>query len=150
MMKILVAEQNKTVSDYLTNALKKSGHKVTVADHFLSAWRAFSKEDFGILLVNIVMPGVDGFTLAQKALQNNPDLQVIFLTGFSGVAMDAATVPFYATAPLTTRPFHLKDIAARVHYLMGSARPAAHTPAAAKSDNVFYADFSRKENAQQQ
>jgi len=124
MARILVAEHNRTTSAYLHAALKKAGNTVDVVDNCLDAWRVSSDDRYDILLVDVVMPGIDGFILAQKALQENPELQIIFVTGFAGVAMDTYATPAYAPAPITTRPFHLKDIVSRV-------RPISRNRAAA-------------------
>jgi two-component system cell cycle response regulator CpdR len=148
MARILIAEHNKTTLEYLTAALRKSGNSVEAVDNCLDAWRASSKEHFDILMVDVVMPGIDGFVLAQKALQDTPDLQVVFITGFAGMAMDTqATLP-YAPAPVTMRPFHLKEISSQVRYLMGLGNPPMQSSAAG-SGSVVYADFSTKTALQQ-
>lgn len=142
MARILIAEHNQTLSSYLVTLLKKSGNTVDVVDNYLDAWRMASKELYDVLMVDVVMPGIDGFVLAQKILQDNPGLQVIFITGFAGVAMDTMATPTYAPAPITMRPFHLKETASRVRYLMGlGGLPAdmAHT-----DGHVVYADFRAK------
>jgi DNA-binding response OmpR family regulator len=149
MARILIAEHNKATADYIHVALKKAGNSVECVDNCLDAWRLTSRADFDVLLVDIVMPGIDGFILAQKALQDNPDLQVIFITGFAGVAMDVYATPGYSPAPVTTRPFHLKEIAQRVRYLLGQGSLPARSTAAPDS-KVIYADFSQKSPAQQQ
>ena len=149
MARILIAEHNQATSNYLSAALRKAGNSVAFVDNCLDAWRASSKEDFDILLVDVVMPGIDGFVLAQKALQENPSLQVIFITGFAGVAMDMQATPAYAPAPVTTRPFHLKEIASRVRYLMGQGSLPL-TAAQPSEGNVVYADFSARQEMSQQ
>ncbi len=146
MARVLVAEHNQSTSSYLTSALKKAGNSVEIVDNCLDAWRVSSKEDFDILLVDVVMPGIDGFVLAQKALQDNPSLQIIFITGFAGVAMDTHATPAYAPAPVTTRPFHLKEIATRIRYMMGqgSLPVKGSYSDEAEDSNVIYADFEHK------
>ncbi len=151
MARILVAEHNRTTSAYLHAALKKAGNTVDVVDNCLDAWRVSSDDCYDILLVDVVMPGIDGFILAQKALQENPELQIIFVTGFAGVAMDTYATPAYAPAPITTRPFHLKDIVSRVRYLMGQGGLPSYQPQQSGSpDNVVYADFAHHNRAAQQ
>lgn len=119
MAKILIAEHNTTTANYLTRTLKKAGHTLQIADNSLDAWRASNREAFDVLMIDIVMPGIDSFVLAQKALQENPDLQIIFVTGFAAVAMDTYSTPAYAPAPITTSAFHLSqgDFNARIRYL---------------------------------
>jgi two-component system cell cycle response regulator CpdR len=143
MARILVAEHNQSTAAYLVNTLKKAGNSVEVVDNCLDAWRVSSRESFDVLLVNVVMPGIDGFVLAQKALQDNPGLQVIFITGFAGVAMDTHATPAYAPAPVTTRPFHLKEVVSRVRYLMGQGSLPFKQQAQAEG-NIIYADFAQK------
>lgn len=155
MAKVLIAEHNNTVASYLANSLRKAGNQIETVDNYLDAWRASAKESFDVLMVDVVMPGIDGFVLAQKALQDNPDMQVIFITGFAGVAMDTQATPVYAPAPITMRPFHLKETANRIRYLMGyGSLPAsefigtAHVHAAPEN-RVVYADFTTKNTTQQ-
>lgn len=150
MARILIAEHNSTTASYLYSALKKAGNSVETVDNCLDAWRVSSRDSFDVLLVNVVMPGIDGFVLAQKALQDNPGLQVIFITGFAGVAMDTHATPAYAPAPVTTRPFHLKEIASRVRYLMGQGSLPLKAPMQAADGNIIYADFAQKKQARHQ
>lgn len=149
MAKILIAEHNESTAEYLSGKLKKGGHTIDVVDNCLDAWRSFSKETFDVLLIDIVMPGVDGFVLAQKALQDNPALQIIFITGFAGVAMDTYSTPAYAPAPITTRPFHLREISSRIRFLMGQGGLPLQYTSSASGNTVVYADFSRKADSQQ-
>jgi len=152
MARILIAEHNEQTAAYLYNTLKKAGNSVEVVDNCLDAWRVSSKDFYDVLLVNVVMPGIDGFVLAQKALQENPGMQVIFLTGFAGVAMDTHATPAFAPAPVTSRPFHLRDIAGRIRYMMGQgALPAkAYADTRAEAGNIIYPDFAQKAARPQQ
>lgn len=149
MAKILIAEHNHTTASFLQNVLKRAGNAVILADNCLDAWRASSRESFDVLMVDVSMPGIDGFVLAQKALQDNPLLQVIFITGFAGVAMDTAATPVYAPAPVTMRPFHLKEIAGRVRFLLGIGG-LPQTSNTTHNDNIIYADFTNKSASQHQ
>lgn len=150
MARILIAEHNQTTAEFLGKSLKAQGHQITQVDNCLDTWRLSARETYDILLIDVVMPGIDGFVLAQKALQENPLLQVIFITGFAAVAMDTISTPSYAPAPITTRPFHLKEIGARVRHLMGQGYVPLTQQGAANGENtVVYADFARKPQASQ-
>ncbi len=146
MARILVAEHNKSTLTYLYSVLKAAGNSVDAVDNSLDAWRAANKACYDILIVDIVMPGMDGFVLAQKALQDNPGIQVIFITGFAAVAMDTYNTPAYAPQPMTSKPFHMKEIVGRVRYLMGEAELPVNMPTtqAAEENNVIYAEFGGK------
>jgi two-component system cell cycle response regulator CpdR len=144
MARILIAEHNETVASYLAASLRRAGNSVELVDNYLDAWRASAKDVFDVLMVDVVMPGIDGFVLAQKILQDNPGLQVIFITGFAGVAMDTMATPVYAPAPITMRPFHLRETASRVRYLMGLGSLPMDEHFTASEGRVVYADFSAK------
>lgn len=147
MARILIAEHNATVTRYLTAALKKAGHVVEAVDNSLDAWRAIARDHYDVMLVDVIMPGVDGFVLAQKVLQENPLTQVVFLTGFAAVAMDnyaASSYAPYARAPMTSRPFHIREINARLRALLGGAFGGDMPSAGDVSGTVIYADFQKK------
>ena len=144
MAKVLIVEHDDTIAAWLSTEMKKAGHKITHVADSLSAWRALGQNDFDVIAMDIMVPGIESFVLAQRALQENPATQVIFITGFMGVAMDTYGTPAYAPAPVTLPPFHLKHINSRVHYLMyGGAHEDLHAPRPANSA-VIHADFGAR------
>lgn len=156
MAKILVIEHNATVARFLAQSLRKGGHELTVADNCLEAWRLAAAGGFDVMMLDLVMPGIDGFVLAQNAVEAHPDMNVIFLTGFAGVTLDTYSWMLSGGAPRMSAPFHLREINARVGFLMGYGALPEHayetTPGARIIDalengettaNVVYADFRR-------
>jgi|AntRauTorcE11897_2_1112592.scaffolds.fasta_scaffold00743_9 two-component system cell cycle response regulator CpdR len=121
MSRILIAEYNTTVSSFLRKQLKTAYNTVEISETSENTWKAVNSTEYDVLMINIVMPGIDGFVLAQKALQANPGLQVIFITGFAAVAMDTYNTPHYAPRPMTSQPFHLREAAQRVRFYLGEA-----------------------------
>lgn len=151
MTKILIAEHNKEVSKFLKKQLKGAYNMVDLAETSYDAWKAIGTGEYDVLMIDIIMPGIDGFVLAQKALQLNPGMQVIFITGFAAVAMDTYNTPSYAPRPMTSRPFHLRDISARIKFYMGEAdlpfeNIYGQQQGQAASDNVVYAQFGEAQN----
>lgn len=151
MARILIAEDNEDTAKRLKAQLKRSGYAAETVSNSLDAWRATTHNEYDILMIDILLPGVDGFILAQKALQDNPALQVIFISGFSAVAMDTFNTPLHAPQPYTSAPFHLNEIVGRIRFLLGEAElPAAAAMLAQQGTandeaaNVIYADFSTR------
>lgn len=145
MARILIAEHNQTTMHYLQTTLKKAGHAVDAVDNCLDAWRAAAVTEYDVMMIDVVMPGIDTFALAQRALHENPSLQIIFITGFAGVAMDSFSEISYLPAPVTTRPFHLKDIVGRIRFLMGQGglpQNAQTQQRMSTESRVIYADFA--------
>lgn len=112
MIRILLAEDDQVMREYLTRALERSGYAVTPVDRGTAALPLIESERFDLLLTDIVMPEMDGIELAQKAAEIAPDLRVMFITGFAAVTLKAGkTMP---QARVLSKPFHLRDLVMEV------------------------------------
>ena len=67
MYRILLAEDDQIMREYLTRALERSGYAVTAVDRGTAAIPLLATETFDLLLTDIVMPEMDGIELAQRA-----------------------------------------------------------------------------------
>lgn len=115
MIRILLAEDDRVMREFLTRALERSGYAVTPVDRGTAAMPLLRTENFDLLLTDIVMPEMDGIELAQKAGELCPDLRVMFITGFAAVTLKAGkAVP---QARVLSKPFHLRDLVLEVDRL---------------------------------
>jgi len=115
MIRILLAEDDSVMREYLTRALERAGYAVTAVDRGTSALPLVETEKFDLLLTDIVMPEMDGIELAQKAAEIAPEMRVMFITGFAAVTLRAgAQVP---QAKVLSKPFHLRDLVLEVDRL---------------------------------
>src|SRR5690606_39819492 len=87
--KILLAEDDNDMRRFLVKALEKAGYKVASFDNGASAYDRLREEPFSLLLTDIVMPEMDGIELARRATELDPDLKVMFITGFAAVALNS-------------------------------------------------------------
>lgn len=122
MVNILLAEDDITLRQFLTAALEKAGHAVTPCSDGLSALDAAQSlepgaEAYDLLLTDIVMPGIDGIELSQRVSEIFADIRVVFITGFSGVALDA-THKEQAHTKLLSKPFHLNDLVQQIETVL--------------------------------
>lgn len=83
MAKILVAEDDKAVSAFVSRALRHRGHEVTAVPDGSAALGALAAESFELLLTDIVMPNLDGIALALKASKDHPAMRILLMTGFA-------------------------------------------------------------------
>lgn len=112
MTRILLAEDEQAMREYLARALERSGYDVVAVDGGTAAAPLLEQEHFDLLLTDIVMPEMDGIELARHCNRVSPGTEVIFITGFSGVALRAsASMP---SAKILSKPFHLKDLVLEV------------------------------------
>jgi len=122
MIRILLAEDDDVMREYLTRALTKSGYAVESVDRGTTALELIkSDQSFDLLLTDIVMPEMDGIELAQKAAIVAPMLRVMFITGFSAVSLKAGQA--MPNAKVLSKPFHLRDLVLEVDRMfeVGSA-----------------------------
>ncbi len=115
MIRILLAEDDRVMREYLTRALERSGYAVTAVDRGTAAMPLLQTESFDLLLTDIVMPEMDGIELAQKAGELCPDLRVMFITGFAAVTLKAGRA--MPQARVLSKPFHLRDLVLEVDRL---------------------------------
>jgi two-component system cell cycle response regulator CpdR len=115
MIRILLAEDDQVMREYLARALEKSGYAVTAVDRGTAALPLLETERFDLLLSDIVMPEMDGIELAQRAAEIAPDMRIMFITGFAAVTLKAGKqVP---QARVLSKPFHLRELVLEVDRL---------------------------------
>lgn len=118
-MRILLAEDDDDMRGFLTRALKTAGYDVVAFDNGQSAYERLREEPFTLLLTDIVMPEMDGIELARRATELDPDLKVMFITGFAAVALNPESeAP--KDASVLSKPFHLKDLVNEVERLLAA------------------------------
>lgn len=113
MIRILLADDDDVMREFLARALMRAGYAVDSVDRGTKALALIhAGEHFDLLLTDIVMPEMDGIELAQKATLRDPDLRVMFITGFSAVSLKAGQA--MPNAKVLSKPFHLKDLVLEV------------------------------------
>ncbi|GAB4142855.1 MAG: response regulator [Sphingomonadales bacterium] len=83
MAKILVAEDEPSVREFVARGLEVLGHQVTAVGDGGAAVERLAQDRFDLLLTDIVMPVMDGIALALKASADHPDLKILMMTGYA-------------------------------------------------------------------
>ncbi len=76
-------------------------------------------DDFDLLLADIVMPGVDGVELANRAAARSPAIKNMLITGFAAVAVEAKDA-LDPGIKLLSKPFHLRTLVDEVDKLLAA------------------------------
>ncbi|MFW6413099.1 MAG: cell cycle two-component system response regulator CpdR [Oceanicaulis sp.] len=122
MARILLAEDDDSMRDFLGKALERAGHEVVRVADGEDGLDTLGEQAgrFDLLLTDIVMPGVDGIELARRAAEVDPGLKIMFITGFAAVALNAGSgAP--KDAKVLSKPFHLRDLVDEVSRVMEAA-----------------------------
>lgn len=120
MKKILLAEDDLTMRQFLSKRLKSEGYEVAVFDNGADAYKCLQQEPFSLLLTDIVMPEMDGIELARRASEIDPDLKIMFITGFAAVSLNTHADSL-ADAKILSKPFHLNTLIAEVDKMLIAA-----------------------------
>ncbi|TLP48391.1 MULTISPECIES: cell cycle two-component system response regulator CpdR [Cohaesibacter] len=119
MSQILLAEDDNDMRRFLSRALQNAGYEVVSFDNGKSAYDRLREEPFTLLLTDIVMPEMDGIELARRATELDPDLKVMFITGFAAVALNPdSQAP--KDAKVLSKPFHLRDLVNEVGKMLAA------------------------------
>lgn len=119
MAKILLAEDDEDMRRFLVKALQKADHEVTSFNQGMSAYDELKKTRFDLLLTDIVMPEMDGIELARRAAELDPNLKIMFITGFAAVALNPDNAA-PKDAKILSKPFHLRELVVEVERMIAA------------------------------
>lgn len=119
MHRILLAEDDEDMRKFLVKALENAGYEVVSFGNGVEAYDRLKEEPFTLLLTDIVMPEMDGIELARRAADLDPDLKIMFITGFAAVALNPDNqAP--KDAKVLSKPFHLRDLVGEIERMLAA------------------------------
>ena len=115
MKKILVCEDEDVIRDFVVINLKRAGYDVTDVNCGEEALRVFESEhgNFDVALLDIMMPGIDGFTVCKKLREKSSTLGIIMLSAKTQ-KMDKVSGLMIGADDYMTKPFSPSELTARV------------------------------------
>jgi signal transduction histidine kinase len=119
---ILVAEDDQSVRRLTTNVLRQSGYTVLEAcnGHEALAVAHAHAGTLRLLVTDLVMPGVDGRTLATRLTADHPGLRVLYT---SGCAADSVPHPAQDGLPFLAKPFTTVELVRSVRQALNDTQP---------------------------
>ncbi len=115
MKKVLVAEDEESIREFIVINLTRSGYDVMQAENGAAALDIFQKEggDFDVAILDIMMPEMDGLTVCKELRQRSSDLGIIMLSARTQ-EMDKVTGLLVGADDYVTKPFSPSELMARV------------------------------------
>jgi len=116
--KILLVEDDINFGAVMKDYLSMNGYSVTLAKDGLKGWSSFINGTFDICILDVMMPGKDGFSLAREIRQVNPSIPVIFLTA---KAMKEDMITGYRAGgdDYVTKPFDSEVLLLKIKAILG-------------------------------
>ena len=115
MKKILVVEDEDVIRDFVVINLERAGYEVTPAPNGEEALRIFEEAngDFDVALLDVMMPGIDGFTVCKRIREKSDSIGIIMLSAKTQ-EMDKVNGLMLGADDYVTKPFSPSELVARV------------------------------------
>ena len=115
MKKVLVAEDEESIREFIVINLTRSGYDVEQAENGAVALDLFSRDEasFDVAILDIMMPEVDGLTVCKELRKRSSDLGIIMLSAKTQ-EMDKVTGLLVGADDYVTKPFSPSELMARV------------------------------------
>ena len=118
MARILLADDDQGALDFMRRALEMDGHAVTTADDGIEALGQLGTSQFDVLVSDVQMPGLDGISLAEKALAQAPALRILMMSGFADVLEKARGLKSASSVRFLAKPFAVEQLRNEIRSLM--------------------------------
>ena len=130
---LLVVEDELFLQKAVVASLRFLGFQVTAAENGTDALRLARNRRFDLLILDVMLPGIDGFEIVRRLRGDGNQVPVIFLTA-KDTHDDKITGLTIGGDDYLTKPFELEELVARVRSVLRRSRPAAPGPVLSFAD----------------
>lgn len=123
MLKIGIAEDDPKIAELLKSALEENNYQVLTVSNGIDALDLFLSDSFNLLVIDVMMPGLNGIQLCKRLRENTSHTPILMLTAM-GTIDDKVTGLEAGADDYLVKPFHLKELLARVAALLRRQPPA--------------------------
>jgi len=116
-MKILIIEDEQKTGDYLRQGLSEAGFMVDLARDGLDGLHLALTEDYDLLVLDVMLPKLDGWQILQRVRQGDKHMPVLFLTARDQIKDKVKGLELGADDYLV-KPFAFSELLARVRTLL--------------------------------
>lgn len=127
-MRILLVEDEESLRDLIQMNLEMEGYEVVSTGNGRQALKHSQEQHFDLLLLDVMLPEIDGFQLCEQIRLTNYEVPIIFLTA-KDTAADRVAGLRKGADDYITKPFNLEELLLRVNRLIQrTSRSPENTP----------------------
>jgi DNA-binding response OmpR family regulator len=116
-IKILLAEDDTNLGEILKTYLNVKGYSCFLCDNGNDAYHKYMKSDFNFLILDVMMPLKDGFTLAKEIRKIDKNIPILFLTARS-MEQDVLDGFQAGADDYLTKPFSMEELLMRINAIL--------------------------------
>lgn len=142
MKRVLIVEDEQTIREFEVINLRRGGYQTVEAGSGEEALAIYDNDKIGfdIALLDITMPGMDGFALCKELRKRSPELGIIMLTARTQ-EMDKVSGLMLGADDYITKPFSPTELTARVDSLYRRIE-VHHSAKRSSSDEITHGEFT--------
>lgn len=126
-MELLLVEDNIRISEFMVKGLVESGFSVVLAENGTDARSLISQREWDLILLDIMLPDIDGIELLQYTRYKKINTPILVVSAL-GEPDDKVKALDYGADDYLAKPFHFKELIARINALTRRARINYNTP----------------------
>jgi len=111
--RILLVDDEPKIRGFIARALSSAGYEIDCAPDGDDAIRQLGRGEYGLVILDLIMPGMDGRTVLTRLIGDRPDQPVLVLSCLDDVTTKVTCLDLGAHDYLT-KPFSLEELLARV------------------------------------
>jgi DNA-binding response OmpR family regulator len=135
MSRILIAEDEPRLSSFLQKGLRAAGYATTVCDDGAAVVALADDDEFDLLLLDIGLPGMDGFSALRELRARGMRMPVVILTARDDIA-DTVTGLDLGADDYVTKPFVFEELLARVRARLRAPAEGGGSPLVLRAGGV--------------
>src|SRR5690606_976020 len=139
MTNILVVEDELSIRSFVSLSLRKKGYEVTEAESGEQALQLFQNRNFDVVLLDLMLPGIDGFTVCQEIRKVNQKVGIIMITAKTQ-EKDKIEGLVIGADDYLCKPFSLQELEVRIFSLLRRIN-GADEAASKMTDLLISGDF---------
>jgi two-component system, OmpR family, response regulator len=146
--RVLVVDDEAPITELLSTALRYMGYEVTTAQTGAAALESASRTPPDLVVLDVMLPDIDGFEVCRRLREDGDFVPVIFLTA-RDAEDDRVTGFIRGGDDYVTKPFSLEELTLRIAALLRRTRATAGAAGTAETQRLRYRDLEMDEDRHQ-